>query len=84
MTRLDAVEILNCQCFHVLFIQNLMSLWWLYAVKLILFLINVIIMKKDWFSKNYYLFNILNGSSWLLLLHVCIFTPTGALVIHYT
>lgn len=38
--------------------------------------------KKGWFSKHD-LFNVLNGSSQLLLLHICIFTPTGALVIQY-
>lgn len=34
-----------------LFVQNLMSLWWLYTVKLILFLINAIILKKVGFLR---------------------------------
>lgn len=45
--------------------------------------------KKGWFSKNDYLFNVLNGSSWLLhiyiyvCVYICIFISTGALVIQY-
>jgi len=37
--------------------------------------------KKSWFSKNDYLFSVLNGSSYLL--HTCIFTSPGTLVIQY-